>query len=325
MKKFISIVLSFALLVTSCSERMVGVISSTTPKKVESSRVVTSINGYEVKSQNQFEFSIDREEEVKYATSYEERQKWHNPNPYTTYPLMAGGFGYLSYLIFTTEPSENDEAGDYATSIVLGIVSAGLSLGGILSMFSQPVTRIKSVTKSGNPIFVNEYVKASNETFTTKIENQAKKAITDFSGKLSINPYDFRFPVLTEHQDFQLSFSKGRFQNFGTATINSSRWMKEYGVIKSDPVKISGSLNTPFFSVDNQLGVGSTIYENEPGYSLLKINNSDTWINPEYLNVFYYSSQKELGSIPALKNLNYNKNRNIIIEEQKKILDENLK
>ena len=148
MKELTSVLLALIFLFTSCSERMVGVISSTSPQKVESSRLVISVDNYEVKSQNQFEFTIDRKEEVKYATTFEERQKWHNPGPYTTYPIMAAGFGALAYAFFTAAPSIDENGNqDNSTNIILGALSGIISFSGLLGIFTDPITKIKTVKK----------------------------------------------------------------------------------------------------------------------------------------------------------------------------------
>lgn len=312
MKNLIIIALAGIIVFYSCTPRMTGIISTSEPFKSESSRRVIDIKNYRIASQNKNDFLLQREEEVEYATTYEEKQRWHNANAYTSYPIIAGLSGWGAYELFKSGGEEN---------LVWGIFLGMLAFGSVVAMFYEPVNTTKIVKKIGNPIIIDENINATQEQFEIKLQNQVRYILTNDAGELSVNPYDYKFPVLTEHQNFEFSFSKDEFENFATANINSSWWMKEYGVINRSPVMILGNLNSSSFPMEGLLGTGSTIFDKQQGYSMLKIENRDAWIKPVDLNIFFYSSQKELNLIPALKSLDYNKSKSEIIEEQKKIIE----
>lgn len=308
-----------ATLFQGCSDKFVSVISTGSPEILTEKKEVVDVEGYILENQEKFDFLIEKNELVQYQTRIPEKQKWKRRN--SEWLTVSGIFGFFS--LFSIDGVKNGFEGengeteylDKGTPFVIGAIA----LVCLIPYFGKAYE--KTIYNQGEPIKRNEWTVASNERFAVSYMDQQTNYSTDVSGKLSINPYEYKFPVLTDHQNFKLSFSKDEFLNFNTATINSSWWMKEYGIINNDPVHFLGKLNSYPSELPKMMGFGSTIFDKQQGYSQLKIKNNEAWIKPQFLNIFIYSSPKELGNIPALKLLDYNNSKDEIIEEQKQTIE----
>jgi hypothetical protein len=326
--KILSTILIFSLLMWSCSSKMTGVLSRSEEKKTPGSRKVIDVNNYRIADQEKFDIRLHRNETVEYSTTYEELQKWHNPNIYTTYPILGFGFGYLTYLIIDTDPSAwgvDPETGqpDNSKKIASGVLYGLVSISSFIAMFYGKANYTKNATKPGRKITEHEWVTASHEPFIASYSASSQSYTTNSSGILKVNPYDFKFPVLTKNQNLPISLSKANMQKVIAKTdIHSSWWMKTYGVINEDPVYIQGALSPPTrFPGHALLGAGSTVFQKEQDLLMLKINNNNAWLQPSSLNLFFYSSSLDLGEIPALKSIDYKLKDWAIIKLQKRLIE----
>jgi len=239
MKKDFLIVLTFFIALQSC--KTLEYTFDGAPITKESTKKIDKTIGYRIEETGKFEYLVYSHNNVIYDSEVERTFRYKN-NYLINSLLLGAGIGSLLPIILNEK--------DYKLKGVpfgagLGIlVSLSYSANVKWGEFEQKIKFVKRKV-DGPQIVKNEWFLYRESQINVECNNQNLYLTTNTVGKLNFNPLLFYYPILTEHQDFQLSFSKNNFKNFATATINSSWWMKTYGVINEDPVYIQGALSPP--------------------------------------------------------------------------------